>query len=82
MSLRLGQLGVGDRGRVVGYEKSGRSYRRKLLSMGLTPGALFEVIRIAPLGDPLEISVRGFRLSLRSEEANALLVGLVGEDGA
>jgi ferrous iron transport protein A len=42
--------------------------------MGLTPGTEFTVIRFAPLGDPVEIQVRGFALSLRKDEATALLV--------
>jgi Fe2+ transport system protein FeoA len=42
--------------------------------MGLTKGTLLEVIRLAPLGDPLEISVRGYRLSLRKHEAESVLV--------
>ena len=74
MTTRLKDLSVGDSGTVVGYESTGRSYRRKLLSMGLTPGAQFQVTRVAPMGDPLEIHVRGFRLSLRKDEASALRV--------
>ena len=42
--------------------------------MGLTRNAEFSVLRVAPLGDPVEIEVRGFRLSLRKDEADALLV--------
>jgi ferrous iron transport protein A len=42
--------------------------------MGLTPGTEFTVIRVAPLGDPVEIQVRGFHLSLRQQEADALIV--------
>ncbi len=49
-------------------------YRNRLLSMGLTPGTEFLVERRAPLGDPVEISLRGFRLSLRREEAAQLRV--------
>jgi len=51
---------IGARGRVVGFEKGQRAYRHKLLAMGLTPGSEFQVVRHAPLGDPVEISVRGF----------------------
>jgi ferrous iron transport protein A len=74
MSTRLKELAVGDRGEVVGYESAGRSYRKKLLSMGLTRGARFEVTRVAPMGDPVEIMVRGYRLSLRKAEADSLKV--------
>jgi ferrous iron transport protein A len=42
--------------------------------MGLTPGTELRVTRVAPMGDPVEIQVRGFRLSLRKDEAAALQV--------
>jgi len=70
----LKSLQVGDRARVAGYLESGSAYRRKLLSMGLTPGAEFSVTRVAPMGDPVEIKVRGFALTLRREEAAAISV--------
>lgn len=75
MSAGLAALGVGQRGRIVGFER-GRSsaYRQRLLSMGLTPGTEFEVTRMAPLGDPVEIRVRGFDLSLRKDEAEILKI--------
>jgi ferrous iron transport protein A len=41
----------------------------RLLEMGLTPSVEFELLGIAPLGDPIEIEVRGYRLSLRKSEA-------------
>lgn len=72
--MMLKQLAVGDRARVCGFAESESPYRRKLLSMGLTPGAELEVIRMAPLGDPVEIRVRGFALTLRKAEADALTV--------
>jgi len=70
----LGELQVGQRARVVGYTDAGRGYRHKLLTMGLTPGAELSVTRVAPMGDPVEIQVRGFSLSLRKEEAAAMNV--------
>ena len=45
------------------------SLRRKLLDMGILPGVIVEVVRHAPLGDPIEISVKGYHLSLRKSEA-------------
>jgi len=44
------------------------------LAMGLTPGTPFKVTRVAPLGDPVEIAVRGFKLTLRRDEAAAVRV--------
>ena len=71
---QLRDLAVGCMGRVTGYEKANRGYKGKLLAMGLTPGTEFTVTRHAPLGDPVEILVRGFKLSLRRDEAKALFV--------
>lgn len=70
---QLGDLAVGSTGKVVGYEKTARAYG-KLLAMGLTPGTEFTVTRYAPLGDPIEILVRSFKLSLRKDEAKTLFV--------
>jgi ferrous iron transport protein A len=74
MSITLKEMSPGDRGRVQGFEEGGRAYRRKLLSMGLTPGAEIQVIRVAPMGDPVEVRVRGTSLTLRKGEAAALQV--------
>lgn len=74
MSKSLKEMAVGDTGQVVGFAEGGKAYRKKLLSMGLTPGVEFSVTRYAPMGDPVEIRVRGFSLSLRRDEAAALLV--------
>ena len=70
----LGQLAVGDKAVVKGFVDGHKQYRSKLLAMGLTKGVELELTRVAPLGDPLEISVRGFSLSLRKAEAAAVLV--------
>lgn len=75
--LTLKDLRVGERARVAGFLNDGEgggAYRRKLLSLGLTPGAELAVTRVAPMGDPVEIRVRGFALSVRREEAAALSV--------
>jgi len=70
----LKDLSVGERARIVGFSEGSSAYRRKLLSMGLTPGAEISITRVAPMGDPIEIRVRGFSLSLRKAEAEALTV--------
>ena len=79
--IHLQEMPIGTVGKVLGYENILRGYKGKLLSMGLTPGTEFTVIRVAPLGDPIEISVRGFHLSLRKQEADALVVAEVGRQG-
>jgi ferrous iron transport protein A len=73
-ALKLRDMRIGSRLKVVGYEPTAREYKRKLLAMGLTPGTELLVKRHAPLGDPTEVEVRGFHLSLRKGEANALMV--------
>lgn len=72
--MRLGDVRVGGRARVAGFEQGSKVYRQRLLAMGLTPGTAFVVRRRAPMGDPVEIEVRGFSLSLRKGEAAALRV--------
>lgn len=77
MSQSFSSLAVGDRARILSYHGMSDSYRRKLMSMGLIPGTCFAVQRVAPLGDPVEINVRGFCLSLRRNEAAGLQVELL-----
>jgi ferrous iron transport protein A len=72
--IKLSQLAVGGHGRIVGYHQQAGSYRRKLMCLGLTPGCEFRVVRVAPLGDPIEIRLRGFSLSLRRNEAAVISV--------
>ena len=67
-------LSVGDKGKIIGFEKSGKAYRKRLLAMGLTPKTEFVITRFAPLGDPVEIKIRGFSLSLRQSEAAVLQI--------
>lgn len=74
MQFHLGQLSVGDKAIVSGFAAGQKGYRAKLLAMGITKGIELVLTRVAPLGDPLEISVRGFSLSLRKAEATAVLV--------
>jgi Fe2+ transport system protein FeoA len=69
----LGALPLGQRGRVVGFDLP-PEHRQRLLEMGLTVGAEFEVVRFAPLGDPIDIKVRGYHLSLRKREAGGVHV--------
>ena len=69
---RLWDLKAGDRARVRGLREGAPAYRAKLLAMGLLPGTVVEVLRMAPLGDPVELRVRGYQLSLRRAEAEVL----------
>lgn len=47
---------------------------RRLQELGLTPGTVFRVVRVAPLGDPVEIALRGYRLCLRRAEASSFVL--------
>ncbi|PPJ48688.1 ferrous iron transport protein A [Rhizobium sp. KAs_5_22] len=70
----LNELPVGATARVTGYSDRNDPGRRRLLSMGLTPGAVVTVTRRAPLGDPVELALRGTALCLRREEARIVTV--------
>lgn len=72
--MKIKDLRIGSHGKVIGYTTTDRAYREKLLRMGLVRGAVFKFTRIAPLGDPIEINIYGFKLSLRKDEACALEV--------
>lgn len=74
MSRKLEDLSIGDKGVIAGYQKTEKQYRERLLAMGLTRGTDVTLLKYAPLGDPVEIEVRGFKLSLRKQEAQALLL--------
>lgn len=68
----LSELKIGETATITGYQACDKHYRHKLLSMGLTPGQTIELIRIAPLGDPVQVKLRGYVLSLRKAEASVL----------
>ena len=70
--ISLQTMKPGDSARITGFVKGERDYRQRLLAMGLTPGAVFSVTRVAPFGDPMEITVRNFTLTLRRHEAAIL----------
>jgi Fe2+ transport system protein FeoA len=69
-NLNLAKLKVGTKLRVRGYQHSPSltAYRQKLLALGLTPNTVFTLIRSAPLGDPIEISVRNSSFIVRKDE--------------
>lgn len=67
--LAISELQVGDKAQITGFHPCDKQYRHKLLIMGLTPGQIIEFVRVAPLGDPIQIKLRGFELSLRKAEA-------------
>lgn len=74
MNYNLADLGDKQIAKVVSLGGSKNVFRKKLLSMGLTPGIEINILRKAPLGGPIELSLRGFSLSLRQNEAKNILV--------
>ena len=66
--MKLSELKVGEKGTVVAVNGEG-AVRRRLFDMGITPGAEVYLRKKAPLGDPIEISLRGYELTLRKSEA-------------
>lgn len=72
--MQLKDFPVGSKGRISGYTNEHPEFRRRLLVLGATPGTPFEVVRIAPLGDPIEIRVRGSFISVRRDEAALMKV--------
>jgi Fe2+ transport system protein FeoA len=73
MTRPLSELKVGDKGKVEGLTDEG-SVHRRILDMGIIPGTELEVERIAPLGGPIWIRIKGYQLSLRKEEAAGVRV--------
>jgi ferrous iron transport protein A len=77
MTQSLANVDAKRKVKIVSLGAAGSVFRRKLLSMGLTPGIELDVLRKAPLGGPLELNLRGFSLSLRRNEAQGIQVQLV-----
>lgn len=73
MVKNLSKLQPGERGVVTKVTGSGAIHRR-IIDMGIVPGATIKVEKFAPLGDPMEIKVKGFNLSLRKMEADTIQV--------
>jgi len=71
----LNTLGIGCRGSVVAVGGD-LDVRRRLLEMGFCNGASVEVVRRAPLGDPIEFRLRGYCLSLRDEQAQFVQIAM------
>ncbi|WP_306589964.1 FeoA family protein [Geothrix sp. 21YS21S-4] len=73
LSVPLSQLQPGDQGEVVQVQAQGQ-IRQRLLEMGFIRGAHLRVERLAPLGDPMELVIKGYHLSLRRDESACILV--------
>ena len=71
--MTLKDLKPGQSGVVESIGQKG-PIRRRLMDMGVTPGVKVEVIKVAPLVDPIEINIRGYELSLRKDEAQNIVL--------
>ena len=72
--MTMADLKAGELAEITGYTLGNAAYRAKLLALGLTKGVQLKIINVAPLGDPFEIAVRGYHLSLRREEVGVIKV--------
>ena len=72
--MTMAELKAGELAEITGYTLGKASYRAKLLALGLTHGVQLKIINVAPLGDPFEIAVRGYHLSLRKDEVGVIKV--------
>jgi len=75
--MTLADLKTGEMAEITGYTLGNAVYRAKLLALGLTRGLQLKVINVAPLGDPFELAVRGYHLSLRREEVKVIKVKML-----
>lgn len=74
--MTLEQLKIGQRCKVKKVLAQGM-LKRKLLEMGITPGAEILFRKVAPLGDPIQISIRGYELSIRKADAKNIFVEII-----
>ncbi len=73
MQKLLSEFSIGESGTIVSVSGEGR-VRRRLFDMGVTPSAEITLQKRAPLGDPIEITIRGYELTLRLSEASLVMM--------
>ena len=73
MAMTLKDIKPGSTVKIIGIDEQG-AVKRRLMDMGLTRGTQVYVRKVAPLGDPIEVTIRGYELSLRKGEAEKLQV--------
>ena len=71
--LSVQHLAIGQTATIIGFRDE-NAYVERLRSLGLVRGTQIEVVRTAPLGDPVELKLRGFRLAIRAREADCLII--------
>ncbi|MBP5779301.1 MAG: 50S ribosome-binding GTPase [Campylobacter sp.] len=78
-SMTLNRLKVGEKAIITEIKGNGK-LRQRFLDMGLIPKTIIEVIKFAPMGDPIELNLRGYRLSLRLNEAELIGIEKIGKE--
>lgn len=78
MEKLLSEFAIGEYGSIVAVNGEGR-IRRRLFDMGVTPGAKILLRKKAPFGDPMEIAIRGYELTLRNTEAACIVMKVEGK---
>jgi len=71
--ISISALRPGEQAKLLGFGNTDPQYRQRLLAMGVTRGSLLTVVRVAPLGCPVQVSIRGTAISLRLDEARELI---------
>ena len=74
LMMNLSELEIGKDAVIESVDCSEISLRKHILDMGLTPGTEISLIKIAPMGDPMEIRVRGYELTLRKDDASYIKI--------
>ncbi|MEG0570078.1 MAG: ferrous iron transport protein A [Oscillospiraceae bacterium] len=69
----INNLKPGQKGKVINILTQG-ALKRRLIDMGITPGVIVMVRKVAPLGDPIEINLRGYELTIRKAEAEKIII--------
>jgi len=77
MEKKLNEFAIGESGVIKRVAGEGR-VRRRLFDMGVTPGADVTLVKVAPLGDPIEVQIRGYSLTLRKSEAENVTMEVKG----
>jgi len=74
VEVQLNMLIPGEQGTISRINTVGFGLKQRLLEMGLIRGTPVELVRVAPMGDPIEVRVKGYRLSLRRLEAESVII--------
>ena len=76
MNKYVSEFNIGEEGKIIKVIADGK-IKRRLFDMGVTPGASVVLKKVAPLGDPIEVMLRGYDLSLRKDEAKCIYAEVI-----